>query len=36
VINIVIDNHPIKEFVNKDHEVVVILVGADGTKHNEL
>jgi hypothetical protein len=36
VINIGIDNHPLKEFVNKDQEVVVILVGVDGTKHNEL
>jgi hypothetical protein len=36
MINIGIDNHLLKKSVNKDQEVVVILIEADGTKHNEL
>jgi len=34
MINISINNHPLEKFKNEDREMVVILVGACGTKQD--
>ena len=34
MINVIINNHPLEKFENDDREMVVILVGACGTKQD--